>query len=58
MARPISPLTLAALALVAKGVPPYRAALMAGVGPNTVYRALARARKAGVGKPAMVSAPV
>ncbi len=45
LARPLSPLTLAALALVAKGWPPYRVALQSGVRPNTVYLALARARK-------------
>ncbi len=45
MAGRLSPLTQAALAAVAKGTPPYRAALKAGVSPSTVYRALARARK-------------
>ena len=44
MARP-SPLTQAALALVAKGVPPYRAALQCGMPPSSVYRAIARTRK-------------
>jgi len=31
-----------ALKLVERGVPPYRAAKLAGVQPSTVYRALAK----------------
>ena len=34
-----------ALKLVEKGVPPYRAALKAGVQPSTIYRALAKLKK-------------
>lgn len=34
-----------ALALVAKGVPPYRAAKKAGIDPSTIYRALAKQQK-------------
>ena len=44
MAGTLSPLTQAALALVAQGVPPYRAAIEAGISPSTVYRAIARGR--------------
>ncbi|MGH7416412.1 MAG: helix-turn-helix domain-containing protein [Candidatus Rokuibacteriota bacterium] len=45
MPRPLARQTQAALKLVAKGTPPYRAALRCGVSPSTVYRALARGRK-------------
>lgn len=34
-----------ALKLVAKGVPPFRAAKQAGVQPSTIYRALAKRKK-------------
>jgi hypothetical protein len=37
-----------ALAEVAKGVPPYRAALNNGLSPSSIYRALAKERKNGV----------
>ena len=45
MPRPLAPLTQAALKLVAKGWPPYRAALKVGANPTTIYVAIARARK-------------
>jgi hypothetical protein len=34
-----------ALAEVAKGVPPYRAALNNGLSPSSIYRAIAKERK-------------
>jgi hypothetical protein len=37
-----------ALAEVAKGVPPYRAALNNGLSPSSIYRAIAKERKKGL----------
>lgn len=34
-----------ALKLIAKGMPPYRAAKKAGIDPSTIYRALAKKKK-------------
>ena len=34
-----------ALKMVAKGVPPYRAAKKCGIQPSTIYRALAKMKK-------------
>lgn len=34
-----------AMKLIAKGVPPYRAALKVGIQPSTIYRALAKLKK-------------
>lgn len=37
--------TQRALKLIAKGMPPYRAAKKCGLDPSTIYRALAKQRK-------------